>query len=448
MDSKVTHIVKLLSMSLSLLSLAACSDESYNGTDGTELVTLTLKTRAVDAGTQNDESAESTIHSLRTVILSKKATENSWKVEHNDFLSYGGILIIGNERDFEVEENSTKKIYFIANEEQVKANVESGIVWSDNRLYIPETNGIAPVDKITTFLMQDESILSEGMPMTSVYDVEIGEQPKKMNCYVVRTTNKLSLSYTNETEQVPANPGTGGSIFARRRTIRLLGWTLESIADQTYLMPHVNKNQEDKYWVVNTERKTPESLGGTHWIDWMRTETEKESQPYQWLTDYEIPTEATHAVYTYWSDRNKAPVIVPKDGVNNIDGNFPISYQAPVIYLAESRNREYYGPEHGSTPADSSTPEDTYKNLMLQQYRLTIITNELDENLENKPENWKAASYTAILPQLASLFRNTHVKVNITFKGAGQLALFAEIAPWGAIDSGWGELQPATTSYR
>lgn len=117
MDSKVTHIVKLLSMSLSLLSLAACSDESYNGTDGTELVTLTLKTRAVDAGTQNDESAESTIHSLRTVILSKKATENSWKVEHNDFLSYGGILIIGNERDFEVEENSTKKIYFIANEE-------------------------------------------------------------------------------------------------------------------------------------------------------------------------------------------------------------------------------------------------------------------------------------------------------------------------------------------
>lgn len=85
---------------------------------------------------------------------------------------------------------------------------------------------------------------------------------------------------------------------------------------------------------------------------------------------------------------------------------------------------------------------------MLQQYRLTIITNELDENLENKPENWKAASYTAILPQLASLFRNTHVKVNITFKGAGQLALFAEIAPWGAIDSGWGELQPATTSYR
>lgn len=40
-------------------------------------------------------------------------------------------------------------------------------------------------------------------------------------------------------------------------------------------MPHVNKNQEDKYWVVNTERKTPESLGGTHWIDWMRTETEK-----------------------------------------------------------------------------------------------------------------------------------------------------------------------------
>lgn len=80
--------------------------------------------------------------------------------------------------------------------------------------------------------------------------------------------------------------------------------------------------------------------------------------------------------------------------------------------------------------------------LGLQQYRLTVVTNELDYDSTDSPENWKAASYTVVLPELPSLFRNTHVKVRITFKGEGDFALYAEIQPWKTSAPVTGELIP------
>ena len=165
------------------------------------------------------------------------------------------------------------------------------------------------------------------------------------------------------------------------------------------------------------------------------------------LTDYEVPERATHSVYTHWYSKETnapdAPVIEPKaDGVDETKHTYA---DAPVVYLPESRNPAWPAKDEEETKENPWADE-----LKLQQYRLTVITNELDldENApldEKDPANWKAASYTAILPQLCSLFRNTHVKVNITFKGAGQFAIFAQIQPWGNAGKYSGELVPDIT---
>ena len=66
-------------------------------------------------------------------------------------------------------------------------------------------------------------------------------------------------------------------------------------------MPHVNRNEDGRYWVVDSKRKQAISLPEMNhkvtewdWINWMvaeaeKTEEDKNIEKYQWLTDYDIP---------------------------------------------------------------------------------------------------------------------------------------------------------------
>ena len=434
----------------SVVVFSACADDAYNEENTVPgQATLTLKTQTLRAGSSDDEtiSSEEAMHSLRIVILSK-SKNGYWTVEHNDFDDFDGPGIrVSDERKFNVEGELTKRIYLIANEGQVKDLEGNKIDLTAGDMYIPNhRTGIALIDSVSFFPRQEDDLSQTGLPMTAMYEFEMGKTSEEKTCYVVRAVSKITFSYTNNTIQIPENPKPDDLISSRKRKIKLLGWTLENIADQSYLMPCVNTNTEGKYHVVNTERNELVPLDG-NWIDWMKKETEKNADAdithYQWLTDYEVPERTTHGIYIHWYDNEEnapnAPVITPKaDGVDETEYTYA---DAPVVYLPESRNPAWPAKEDQETKENPLADE-----LKLQQYRLTVITNELDDGDTDKPENWKAASYTAILPQLCALFRNTHVKVNITFKGAGQFAIFAQIQPWKNAGNYSGELVPDVTS--
>ncbi len=453
--TKITYkIVAMFCTVLSVVTLSACADDVYNeGGRETKQATLTLKVQTLAADSQSETVNEEAMHSLRIVILSK-SKNGYWTVEYNDCYDFNSIGIrLSDEKEFEVEGELTKRVYLIANEAQVKDLEGNKIDLKPNEMYLPDhRTGIASIDRVSFFPQQADDLVQTGLPMTAVYEFEMGKTSEEKECYIVRTVSKITFSYTNNTIQIPENPKPeeGDVISSKKRKIKLLGWTLENIADQSYLMPYVNTDTEGKYHVVDTERQELLPLEG-NWIDWMKKETEKNADTdiarYQWLTDYEVPERATHSVYTHWYSKETtapdAPVIEPKaDGVDETKHTYA---DAPVVYLPESRNPAWPAKDEEQTKENPWADE-----LKLQQYRLTVITNELDldENApldEKDPANWKAASYTAILPQLCSLFRNTHVKVNITFKGAGQFAIYAEIEPWGYVKEKFeGELVPDT----
>lgn len=412
----------------------ACSDTPYEYGDNEDDVILTLTARSIDAVKTEESVAENTMHTLRVVIASRNDA-GYWNIEHNRLEKFNGIGVrISDEMKFPVEGSSYKRIYLIANESQVKklpADDDlsgTSIDLSDDDLYKPDRNGLAPVDNVICATLQDGSVSEQGVPMSAMYEVRMGKKPQTVVLHIVRAWSKITFSYNNETACVPLE---GEPVAAKKRRIKLLGWSVEKLADRSYLIPHVNRNELGTFTVIDSELKTVKELDGD-WTDWMAGEAEKgeAKESYEWLTDYSIPDEADHSLYTFWYDTEKdalsAPVIFPKD--NEYGG--ADTYNSKAVYISESKNEEWYdNAEHNA-------------DLGLQQYRLTVVTNELDYDLADNPENWKAASYTAVLPNLLSLFRNTHVHVRVTFKGEGEFAIYAEIQPWKTSAPVTGELIP------
>ena len=433
MDSR---LYKLVCCIIAPMIFIACSDTPYkHGENGDEVI-LTLTARSVDAVKAEESVAENTMHTLRIVIASRNRA-GYWTIEHNRLEIFGGTGVrISDEMEFPVEGSSDKRIYLIANESQVK-KLPTGddlssvrIDLSDDDLYKPDGNGLAPIDNVICTTLQDESVAEKGVPMSAMYEVRMEKTPQTIALYVVRAWSKITFTYINETTRVPLE---GEPVAARKRRIKLLGWSVEELADRSYLMPHVNRNASGAFTVVDSELKTVKELD-EDWIDWMVKEAEKgeNKESYEWLTDYSIPDEAGHSLYSFWYDTEKdapsAPVIFPKGD----EARRPDTYNSNAIYISESKNDAWY---------DAAGHNE---GLGVQQYRLTVVTNELAYDLTDSPENWKAASYTAVLPNLSSLFRNTHVNVRITFKGEGNFAIYAEIQPWKTSAPVTGELVPET----
>lgn len=173
-------------------------------------------------------------------------------------------------------------------------------------------------------------------------------------------------------------------------------------------MPRVNRHGSPaSYWVADTDRKTAVDLSG-RWIDWMVEEVKKKTEDdipvYQWMTDYTLPDGALPDAFDYsYAD---APVIGYAAGSN--------TWTAPkAVYIHESRNQ--------------ALDDDP---LMLQQYMLTLFTEELPEGEVDTPANWVKREYTGVMPQLASLFRDTHVVVNVSIGRYYNIILNVEEQPY------------------
>lgn len=160
-----------------------------------------------------------------------------------------------------------------------------------------------------------------------------------------------------------------------------------------YLMPRVNKNDKDKYWVVEETKTdgnvTYKSLDlEKDWINWMGYEANasQSGTDNKWLTDYEVPTSATATAKVTTSLEIPAATDAQPS---------PSAEASNAIYLPESK-----------TVKDSNDP------LQLQEYSITVHTK---EQAAGGTEEEEKTYPSKTLPHLASLFRNTHVVVGFIF---------------------------------
>lgn len=430
MKLKHLHIIGLCLL-CGWLGLASCNDETIPQQPPAEednTVYLAFHTAVAGASTRADGTPDDEkINRLRIVIASK-ATDNTtgantWEVEENRLITATNIQL-SDEHTFRVKAGCQKRIYLLANCNGLK-DTDGNLLDFTSTKFLPndEEDGKAPVDHYV-FGLSDEgyqyaTALKEGngIPMTSVYEITIPPKDEANKedftnngfytgipnvLYVVRAATKFSFAFSKKASRI----------------INVTGFSLKkAIKNRMYLMPHVSKDTDGKYWVTDTQDKdspikTVLGENGTaqDWITWMVEESKKaesESTQPQWLTDYEVPQ--------------------PKEGEE--DGEFTCLFNQPVEVSDYEEGKEatfttpVYLPE-----SDGTLAKDKDGSLKLQEYEVTIHTEEdFDENAISSENPKVKRSYTATLPNLASLFRNTHVKVKVNFKNLPEAELEMEV---------------------
>jgi|GEM_PF-492405 hypothetical protein len=460
------HIIGLCLLCVFLLGFASCINESFDLPHDEEeenSIYLTFHTAVAGVSTRADEIPDDArINQLLVVIVSENniseeenipegggASEGEtgnagkrWVVEHSRLVK--GVSNIGlpltDEYTFKVRAGCRKRIYLLANCAGLKDGRGEKLDLG-NSSFIPQTSsgasgketGNAPIDDFVFNLSDAEGGYQydpvSGIPMTAMYEIEIPDRKDigkdefsvPTSLYVVRAATKFSFNFTNRSS---------------RRNITVTGFSLtKAVEDRMYLMPHVNKNKEGRYWVVNSacnssiplpETDTPDAnhkVTEWDWIHWMvaeagKTEKGDNIDQYQWLTDYDIPAiDVSRGESGEESSRVKVnfknSVTVPAKSAGS--AGEPVSVPSESAYLPESRTLKTIGTEEGGTVGSGTVAFD----LKLQEYELTVYTKEtfLDEPEYGTAQQREVErEYSAGLEHLASLFRNTHVKVNVCFK--------------------------------
>lgn len=404
MNLKHRHIIIGIGLLLcGLLGFVSCTDESLElpreEEDGNHIF-LTFQATLAGVSTRAGEEpvADDRVKTLRIVIVSQgkeEGTENAaadaaWVVEHNQTVSWRSQL--SNKYTFEVAPNSRKRIYLIANESNdngknlVGAN-GTPLNFSDEQ-FIPGATGQAPVDSyVFNVSSSNYSYTPSALPMTALYEIDVPSLNKFADgkftypdpLYLVRAATKFSFKFTNQ---------------SKKRDITVTGIDINGvITDQMYLMPRVNKNDKDKYWVVEETKTdgnvTYKSLDlEKDWIDWMGYEANasQSGTDNKWLTDYKVPTPATATAKVTTSLEIPAATDAQPS---------PSAEASKAIYLPESK-----------TVKGSNDP------LQLQEYSITVYTK---ERAAGGTEVIEKTYPPKTLPHLASLFRNTHVVVGFIF---------------------------------
>lgn len=409
MNLKYRHITGIGLLLYGLLGLVSCTSESLEFPREEEddyNIFLTFQAAVAGVSTRAGEAqvADDRVKTLRIVIVSREKVDGAtWKVEHNEQVSL--VTPLPHEYTFKVAPNSLKRIYLIANETELP-NTKGTLDFSDE-MFIPDAAGNATVDDyVFDVSASGRPYNPAALPMTGLHELEVPaaeaftndkfEYPNPL--YLVRAATKFSFEFTKQSTE---------------RDITVTGINIQQvITNRMYLMPHVNK-RNGQYWVVE-ETETDGTVQYakkevTNWADWMGQEAEdsKTGTDNEWLTDYEVPASAT----------NETARITLSDPIEISSGE-PVKIPY-AIYLPESKTVK--------------SADDEY---LLQEYSITVHTK----------EDGKEYEYTATLPHLASLFRNTHVEVGAIFTG-NTIKCEVDVIPYSEVilDPGFGISTPKPT---
>lgn len=357
MKEILRHIVWMtILVSWALLS-ASCrggevsyTDEIQSDDDTAILVLRTGlldQTRASDRVNDAVDNSVEYMYTLRIVILHENGT-----VEHNMYIDFGEIPQTECYRIFKVTRNETKKIYLIANEENVSTDLHEQL----ETLTTGNTTFASIVDNFV-FIPDYKNPI----PMSSVYDVPVkAENLVEREFYLVRAVTKFAFRFTNK----------------RKSKVSIDAIHISDIAGATYLIPH---KREPLFMSFDDE--------SLYWINWLKKVADESQQSPDdveladkrgWIQAYDIPSETSHQEVTV-----NGPLEVP-----SMTGDQPGKAVFPVFYLPESKKLKAGSATYGE-----------------QEYTLKL----------DMSENGKELSFTKTFPNLEALFRNTHVLVDITF---------------------------------
>lgn len=379
--------------------LPACSSaieepESGGGGDGST-VTLTIQA-AVPDGTRADGSEvpdREKIDQLRIIVVD----QTTHKVEHNQL---HGFSYPEDEYNIEVEKNSTKDVYFLANAERWCLNFPKvGEIYNpdeDESEGDESDDGIieARTTTMPSLFNQEIMDLPENLPYTSKYEIEVADKNVTATCYIAIAAVKFDIVFNNKT--------TGG--------ITVSSLQIGGIANKSYLFPH---NEE--------------------WDAWVENVTGNDEKAY--FTNYEIPAETEHGVY---------PVTIPptqngeqaegntgESTPENTDNSFIVnegtSYSVPTFYCHESKNVQQ--------PVTRANGSDTEGE---QSYTIEFLLKDVFYvyKISNSDTDY-----------LKSLIRSTHVSITININSLDgmedhDIVIWGKIEDWGTLETVEGGLEP------
>lgn len=376
--------------------LPACSsDIEEPGNGGNNGSTVMLKLNAMVPGyeTKADENSipeRERIEKLRIIVINKSNNE----VEHNQLHEFPNRE--GSTYDIEVEKNSTKIVYFLANAENLGISfpkegdiydLEDEIIEEDKEDLIEsqsETN-------VALFNQEIETLPEDKLPYTSKYVIEVNDKDITETCYIAIAAVKFDIIFYNHTNE----------------DIKVNSLKISSIADRSFLFPHLNNENA--------------------WNDWIKSVI---SFSGKYITEYSVPEDAMHNDFIVPIGQSSVTDIEGVDNVvnndSNIDSNilsFTVtkkenenagSYLIPTFYCHESKNDEF-------------TVEQHYVIQFEIENNPFLAEIKMNDNF------------------LKSLIRSTHVKISININSLTQedknVNIYGEIIDWGWVDEVTGGIE-------
>lgn len=398
-------LYKLFLCLLTCVAAVSCSDDGEDSllVPPRESVTyLTIRTKVIggtDDASRAEEAKEYEDNELKIlrVLILQPDDATTYKVEHNVISSSG-------KNTFKVKSNEKKLIYLLGNVEDAKMEGTSAETWRTLQRAV-KGQRINPKDIDELVLNgygRQETNKDNPLPMTAKHEVTTvrkeDSKTDKMECtlYIVPVANKFTFTYAMEAMEESNGWGAG-------RQLKVVRWSIDKVADCSFLIPHVGDNGDlFESDIFKPTEKNPSPA----WMHWLKDESDNRAgestnipNDYQWLTDYDLPKKAEHETFT----AEPYDLVMTKEAPKTADPN--------VYYMPESKY----------------IPESTD-----QKYTLTVVT---EETLSVQGTTYTSeVTYTATLPQCKSLFRNTHVKVNVVFTAYKEMDLEVDLYPYTGVD--------------
>ena len=442
-----------------------CDNEAAGGVD-----LVLLMQMPVSPGTRADNGlAAERVRDLRVVIVSLPVDSKGVTVpDETAVIEYNEVVrnvVFDQQGQHELHfrhilPDRQKRIYFLANCEpayngylDLRDAAGSPVDPSRDANYLPAGSGKAPIEEAvftapigpygdTHIYQRAETIADYCVPITAVHELpmptiaelqRVATPGPVLTCriekplYLVRAVNKIDFTIANNTGSTELD--TSGQPFIRPTDVRIKSFVISRISTgKSYLFAHLDPQDPlfADYQPTPEEQLLPvyaRSDLNPAWMRWLSAEAEKTQddnyRAYEWLTSYELPAPVVH-VDSPLQSFNADPDAGWVASTRKADRTLPTEWTAPAVYFPES----FYVPE-ASESADGETAADPSE----QEYLLTCVFEQRRTNADGS-ETIKTIEHQSVLPQLKSLFRDTHVKVRFSVTDNADVQLDLVALPW------------------
>lgn len=463
MFKRMKYVFAALATALAGLCCTSCTSDlasdDFAGANGQVFLSMSVKMPSFADQTRAGEplTAEQ-IRDLRIVVVSLPVDSSGRTLQESAVVEANTTVGVSFNREGISEHlfgniipDREKKIYFIANCEkrnspylELRTPQGTPLDLNDDSIYLPAAGGPAPIDNCIftaptgrygqTYTATQGTIADYHIPVTAVHSITmppIADLKKVAEAtpygliykvrdplYLVRAVNKIDLTLENNTgtvEQTGDHPIAPADVQLRSVTISKIG------EGTTYLFAHLDTDDRlfDNFRPTADELAKPfyeRSDFNPAWMRWLANEAaltqDDNYRYYEWLKSYELPAATAHRDWIFDFDGNWT------SSTRAADRTLPTTWTAPTFYFPESKFTDDKG-------------EQQYK----LRFEFDMRRPDPDDQSQMKIES---CTFEAVMPNLESLFRNTHVKVRFSVTDNADVRLILTVLPWtNAPDEAW-----------